>query len=69
MPSKKNPSKTSISKILKASIFDPRKPGPLSVITDVGSKRYFETRAIELIRENRLEQAISLLALAIANDT
>ena len=38
----------------------------MKVITDVGDKKYYTMRAVELIYRNDLEQAIKLLALAQA---
>lgn len=68
-----NPSKTRIKQILRDCAFDPRRPGPLAIITEVGTRDYYECRAIELIREAQLgnhkeslQKAIALLALAIA---
>lgn len=63
MITRKKPSKTAINKTLAASSFDPRKPGPMSVIADVGSPIYYEGRAIELIREGKYKMAVSVLAL------
>jgi len=73
-------SKTQIVKILNDCKFNPRKPGPLKVIADVGNTDYYCRRAIEFIKdakqeelhpgdkENYLTNAIALLALAIANE-
>ena len=38
----------------------------LRIILSVGSSDYYKTRAIEAIHNNRLELAITLLAVAIA---
>lgn len=58
------PSKTAIKKILMESAFDPRKPGPMKVIADIRNHDYYKLRAIELIHEGRLIEAISVLAMA-----
>lgn len=73
---KKHPTKTQITRILNECKFNPKTPGTLKIIADVGSIEYYQTRAIELIamcdkvgphlRKERLTRAISLLALAIA---
>jgi hypothetical protein len=67
----KNPSKTAIIKILRECVFDPREPGPMKIIADVGNQEYFITRAIELLStekqlliQDELIQAIRLLVLA-----
>ena len=46
------------------SVFDPRAPGPMKVIADIGNQNYYKLRAIELIHEGRLIEATSILALA-----
>ncbi len=67
--------KRKLQAILRESAFSPSKPGPLKIISDVGSLNYWITRAIELStlsltalttdqRQHYLKQAISLLALA-----
>ena len=40
---------TKIRKALKSVAFNPRVPGPMKVIADVGDCSYFEKRAIEEI--------------------
>ncbi len=68
--------KTKITQILNACKFNPRIPGPLKIIADVGNNEYYKSRAIEFITgangiaddKEDLEYAISLLALAIANE-
>ncbi len=69
--------KTKITQILNACKFNPRIPGPLKIISDVGNPDYYKNRAIEFIEQSKLEgcgerecleRAISLLALAIANE-
>lgn len=68
----KKSSLTQLKAILRESAFDPRKPGPFKVITDVGNVDYYINRAIELCYEAQtsnkpdaiLMKAISLLALA-----
>ena len=67
--------KTKITQILNACKFNPRIPGPLKIIADVGNTAYYKNRAIEFIEQSKLsgekeclERAISLLALAIANN-
>lgn len=57
-----------IKQILSESAFDPNQPGPLKVITDLQNAEYYRMRAIELIREGQLKLAISLLALARAEN-
>lgn len=70
--------KTQISKILNDCKFNPRIPGPAKIIADVGNYEYYIKRAIEILQvtlasedlgESNLQQAIALLALAIANET
>lgn len=55
------------------SLFDPRTPGPMSIVVELNNPAYCEVKAIELIREaqshpvdyhEKVTQAISLLALA-----
>ena len=69
----KNPTKAAIRKILSECVFNPREPGPLKVIADVGNEDYYITRATELLKRAETDQAkvnirsaISLLALALA---
>lgn len=63
-------------------VFDPREPGPMSVIVDQDDPKYWEQRAIEQIREihqtfniteeeivNRLRNACSLLLLSVVKRT
>lgn len=60
---------TQIRKILSQSAFNPRKPGPMKVIADVGDPNYYRQRALELITHDgkqNIKQAIGLLALYIA---
>lgn len=62
----KKPSLTNIRKQLSSLAFDPRKPGPMAVITDVADLQYFRGRALELIHESyadpkKLGPAIQLL--------
>lgn len=68
--------KTDIRKVLAESAFDPRENSPLRIVAEVGDPIYYMTRATELIRdaqvypvnvEDKIGQAISLLALAKAN--
>lgn len=65
-------SKTQITKILNDCKFNPRVPGPLKVIADVGNTDYYCRRAIEFIKcstsNDGMKNAIALLALAIANE-
>jgi hypothetical protein len=67
---------TKIKDVLRHCAFDPNKPGPMTVIADVGDPRYYQQRAMELIQlqahraQNKaaipsLKQAIGLLALAV----
>ena len=73
---RKNPSKTSVSKVLQQCAFDPRASGPMKVIADVQDPMYYQQRAVEIIRNEShrsrnpvavksLRQAIGLLALAV----
>jgi len=74
MVAKKPPSKTTIRNILRSLAFDPRKPGPMSLIAEVGDAGYYITRAIEELRmadfDNKrntgkyINNAIRLLVLA-----
>ena len=45
-----NVSLTKIRTLLKEVAFNPRTPGPMSIISEVGSVEYYECRAIEEIR-------------------
>lgn len=72
--------KTQIRKALTECAFDPRKAGPLKVISDVGNTKYYLHRAIESVVKaanqtdikgelmfsavEEIDIAISLLALA-----
>lgn len=58
---------TQIRKILKQAVFNPRKPGPMKIVAEMGNSQYYKMRAIEAISNNELYQAIKLLALAIAS--
>jgi hypothetical protein len=55
------------------SSFDPRKPGPMSAITESSSIPYLVERSIEFLRQNpsptsdSIKTAISLLALVRAH--
>lgn len=69
--------KTKITKILNDCKFNPRKPGPLKVVADVGDTDYYIKRAIEILTSEAntlgkdkeyMKRAISLIALAIANE-
>lgn len=56
MPKSKKNLKISLKKIrelLKAVVFNPRKPGPMAIISDQGSPEYYELRAIEEIHAAR----------------
>ena len=66
-----------LRKTLSESHFNPNKPGLFQIIIGIGNPAYWETRAIELVREAQvnetpgskqyhelLRDAISLLALA-----
>jgi hypothetical protein len=68
------PSLTLFKKTLMESSFDPRKPGPLSMILDSGNPTYLIQRSMEMLREalelkgkqksDRLTKAVSLIAMA-----
>lgn len=45
---------TNVRKVLKAAIFNPRKPGPMKIVSEVGSREYYELRAIEEIHAARV---------------
>lgn len=73
MPRDRRPSQRSLRETLMQSVFDPRAPGPMSIIVGLDNPQYGEIKAIELIREaqahptdyhEKVTQAISLLALA-----
>ncbi len=75
MSKKLLPSKKSLREILMQSLFDPREQGPMQVILSQNDPRYFEFRAIEMIKEAQLAQeplvyhekmskAITLLGMA-----
>lgn len=59
--------KTRLSKILRNCIWNPRDPGPMRPIVDVGGTEYYARRAIECINRGQYEMAIKLLALAEAS--
>lgn len=71
MTKSKKPSLTQLKAILRDSHFDPRKPGPMTVILEANNPDYFIERTMELLREARkmknrrrqLQMAISLLAM------
>ncbi len=42
---------TSIKSFLNKCVFNPKKPGPLSIISDIGNPDYYERRATEYIKE------------------
>jgi hypothetical protein len=62
----KKPSLTQIRKALSSSAFDPRKPGPMAVITDISNLEFLRGRAIEILSESlnpdKLTKAIQLIA-------
>ena len=64
------PSLKSIKKILNRSAFDPRKPGPMSIIAENQNPLYLLSRSMEFINEAKIKdddsllKAIFLLALA-----
>jgi len=64
---------TQIRDILRSCQFNPKKPGPMKVIAEVGNPQYYRLRAIELLSgtptELEIKQAISLLALCLAEGT
>lgn len=74
--STKQPTKTQIKKILASATFDPRKPGHMKPIVDVGRVEYYLARAQECIGSAQshrnafplqdIGMAIALLALATA---
>lgn len=49
-PNKKLPSLSSLRKLLQSVQFNPRKPGPMKLISETDSPEYLELRAIECIR-------------------
>lgn len=83
MPSSKYkvPGIKQLKKLLDESTFNPKNPGPMSVVVALNDPSYCETKAVELVMEakksltgipslfiyhDKLIQAISLLALARA---
>lgn len=50
-PKVKSPSKTRLAAILRESVFDPRKDGPLKIVAEHSSITYLEFRAIEMIQQ------------------
>lgn len=68
--SKKNSpiSLTAIRNLLKQAVFNPRKPGPMAIISDVGSVEFYEHRAIEEIHEAQSIRNI-MVTDSIADDT
>ena len=75
---KQNPSKTAIAKVLREAVFDPREPGPLKIIADVGQADYYVRRAQEflvppvagspVVPSLNIKNAIALLALAVVTN-
>lgn len=70
-------SKTTIKRILAGSVFDPRKPGPMTLIVTDANSSFLVERAKEVLRgvcvgqpiqeiSGRLRDAISILAAARA---
>jgi hypothetical protein len=45
------PSYTDICNFLRKCFFNPRKLGPLTIISDIGNAEYYEMRAVEFIKE------------------
>jgi len=67
--------KTNVARILRESIFDPKKDKLMGIVVEIGNYDYYIKRAQELIasisfcrspiqRQNALQTAISLLAIA-----
>lgn len=44
---------STIRKVLKDVVFNPKTPGPMSIVADQGSSEYYELRAIEEIHAAR----------------
>lgn len=57
---------TKIRKVLRDAAVNPRKPGPIRIIADVGNPDYYDNRAIEAIKSGDRGLALTLLALAQA---
>lgn len=60
-----------IKKVLTDSYFNPKLPGPMRIIAEVGSEEYYITRTREIISSpdptlDSLRMAIQLLVLAYA---
>jgi len=65
-----------LKKVLNESHINPNRPGPLKILVEIDNPAYWETRAIELIKEaqthavtlkdyhQNIRDAITLLALA-----
>lgn len=63
---------TQIRKILRELAFDPRKPGHLKPIAEVGNPEYYRKRAIEFLMNGKkrdIENAITLLSLWLAHES
>jgi hypothetical protein len=45
------PSHTDVCNFLRKCFFNPRKLGPLTIISDIGNSEYYEMRAVEFIKE------------------
>ncbi len=61
-------SKTSLARFFNQYVmFDPRKPGTMKPIIDVGNPAYYRQRAIECINSGEDIMAIRLLLLAETN--
>ena len=60
------PSKTKLNKFYNTFVaFDPRLPGPMKVITDVGNNDFYRRRAIECIHEGSAENLIMAMRLLL----
>lgn len=71
MPKSNQPSSKQLKQTLNRSLINPREPGPMQMILEVNDPRYYQQRAMELIRDNlqkhnpeNLIRAVTLLALA-----
>ena len=62
----RNISKTALAQLFKNKIsFDPRVPGPMKIMADIGNNEYYKLRAIECIQNGQLILAIRLLLFVV----
>lgn len=73
----KKPTVTDIRRMMRELSYDPRKPGPIQAILDVGNQEYYIRRSAEMLTEvvkankdsqiRNIENSITLLSVALWN--